>query len=88
MIGLVRVLVVWAILLTVIYFMVSVYSRSVRREKLEKQFDAGGIGGDRDAFIADGMQAYRRGLRVKLLWLVYVVPTVVFGVTIYLVNFQ
>lgn len=88
MIGLARMLVVWAILLTVIYFMVSVYSRSVRREKLENEYDAGGIEGDRDAFIADGMEAYRHGLRVKLLWLVYVVPTVLFGITIYLVNFQ
>lgn len=88
MIGLLRALVVWMILLTVIYFMVSVYSRSVRREKLEKEFDAGGIDGDRDAYIEAGMEAYRHGLRAKLIWLVYVVPTILFALTVYLVNFQ
>ena len=74
--------------LSLIYLLVSIYSRSVRREKLEKQFDAGDVEGDRDAYIEAGMQEYRHGLRRKLILLVYVIPAVVVAVTVYLVNYQ
>lgn len=88
MIAMLRVAVFWAIALTVVYFLVAIYSRSVRREWLEKKYDAGGIEGERHDYIEAGMQAYERGLRRKLLWLVYIIPTVVVGVTIYFVNYQ
>jgi hypothetical protein len=88
MIAILRVAVFWAIALTVVYFLVAIYSRSVRREWLEKKYDAGGIEGERRDYIEAGMQAYERGLRRKLLWLVYIIPTVVVGVTIYFVNYQ
>ena len=43
---------------------------------------------DRAAFIAAGMKIYEKGLRRKLIWLVFVIPTVAVAVTIYLVNAQ
>lgn len=76
------------VLLSVVYFVVAVYSRSVRREKLEKEFDAGGVEGDRDAFIEAGMKAYERGLRHRLIVLVYLIPALIVAVTMYLVNSQ
>lgn len=88
MIGILRSAFFGFIGLTVIYVLVAIYSRSVRREKLEKKFDAGGIEGDRDTYIADGMQAYEHGLKRRLLWLVYIIPTVVVVVTVYFVNYQ
>ena len=88
MIAILRVAVFWAIALTVVYFMVAIYSRSVRREWLEKKYDAGGIEGERQDYIEAGMLAYEHGLRRKLLWLVYIIPTLVVGVTIYFVNYQ
>jgi hypothetical protein len=88
MIAIIRLAVFGVIALTVVYFLVGIYSRSVRREWLEKKYDAGGIEGERDAYIEAGMQAYEHGLRRKLLWLVYIIPTVVVGVTIYFVNYQ
>ena len=88
MIGILRAAVLGFVLLSVVYVLVSVYSRSVRREKLEKKFDAGGIEGERDAYIEAGMQAYEHGLRRRLLWLVYIIPTVVIAVTVYFVNYQ
>ena len=88
MIGILRSAFFGFIGLTVIYVLVATYSRSVRREKLEKKFDAGGIEGDRDTYIAEGMQAYDHGLKRRLLWLVYIIPTVVVVVTVYLVNYQ
>lgn len=74
--------------LTVVYWLVAIYSRSVRREKLEKEFDAGGIEGSRDDYVAAGLEAYKHGLRRKLIVLVYIIPALVIGVTVYLVNWQ
>lgn len=88
MIGIIRLVVFGFIGLSVVYVLVSIYSRSVRREKLEKHFDAGGVEGDRDAYIHEGMVAYQKGLRRKLIWLVYIIPMVVVGVTVYFVNYQ
>jgi hypothetical protein len=83
-----RLLVVGFVLMTAAYWLISVYSRSVRREKLEKRFDEGDVGGDRDAYIQAGMAAYDKGLRKKLIWLVYVVPTGVVLALIYILNFE
>lgn len=72
--------------LTVIYWIISAYSRSVRREKLENEFDAGGIAGLREDFVARGMAQYEHGLRKRLILLVYVVPVVLIVVIAYVVN--
>ena len=74
--------------LTVIYLLVSIYSRSVRREKLEKRFDAGGVEGDRDTYIAEGMAAYEHGLRKRLIWLVIILPLAAMAATVYFVNWN
>ena len=72
--------------LTVVYFVTGIYSRSVRREKLEKRWEAEGLEGDRDAWIEAGMNAYERGLKKKLLWLIYILPMVAFVAIAYFVN--
>jgi len=88
--GFIKLVVFGFIGLTVIYFSVSLYSRSVRKERLENEFDAanpeGGEPGARDAFVAAGLQAYDSSIRPKLIGLVYVVPTVVIGTIIYTIN--
>jgi len=88
MIGIIRSAVIGFVLLTVVYLIVAMYSRSVRREKLENKFDAGDVEGDRNAYITDGMQAYEKGLKRRLIWLVYIVPAVIVITTVYLVNYQ
>lgn len=88
MIGIIRLVVFGFLGLSVIYILVSIYSQSVRREKLEKKFDAGGVDGDRDEYIKAGMIAYQHGLRRKLIWLVYVIPMAVIALTVYFVNYQ
>ncbi|OYU38498.1 MAG: hypothetical protein CFE33_14400 [Pseudorhodobacter sp. PARRP1] len=88
MIGILRAAVLGFVLLSVVYWLVSVYSRSVRREKLEKKFDAGGIEGDRQAYIEAGMQAYNKSLRRRLIWLVYIIPAAGVSATVYFVNYQ
>ena len=91
--GFVYLVVGWFVLLTVVYLTVSAYSASVRREKLEKEWDTdpareGGTEAERAAFIEGGMDRYRHGLRRRLILLVYVVPMVAFAVIIYSINVQ
>ena len=86
--GWLRLALVGLVVLTLVYLLVSVYSRSVRREKLEKEWDAGPQEVDRDGFIADGLKAYQDGLRRRLILLVYIVPTVAVTAIIYILNFE
>lgn len=77
--------------LTIAYFLTAIYSRSVRREKLEKEWDTDPAREDatqveRSAFIEDGMVHYEKGLKKRLLWLIYIIPTIGFVATIYFVN--
>ncbi len=93
MIAIIRLVVFGFIALSVVYILVSIYSRSVRREKLEKAWDTdpereGAATADRDAYIAGGMAEYQHGLRRRLIWLVYIIPAVVVMTTVYLVNYQ
>lgn len=74
--------------LTIVYVLVSIYSRSVRRERLEEAFDAGEGQGDRDEFIRQGLAAYDKGLRRKLLLLIYIVPLVAMFVIAAIVNWS
>ena len=93
MIGMIRAGLLAFVILTVVYLMVSIYSRSVRREKLEKAWDSdpareGAALEERSAYIEAGMAAYRGSLRRKLIWLVYVIPMVAIMATVYAVNYQ
>jgi len=76
--GLIRLLIFGFIGLTILYLIIGVYSRSIRREKLENKWKAmhpdGGDVHDRDAYIEKGMVEYQSGIRPKLILLVYVVP--------------
>lgn len=79
--------------LTIAYFLTAIYSRSVRREKLEKEWDNDpareGVSTDeRSAFIEAGMLDYETGLKKRLLWLIYIIPTIGFAATIYYVNWN
>jgi len=85
--GFIRLVVFGFIFLSIIYLCLSWYSRSVRREKLENEWDEERPEGvSREEFVAKGIAAYNNSLRPKLIGLVYVVPTVVIGVIIYITN--
>ena len=74
--------------LAVIYWLMSIYARSVERERLEKAYDQGDVAGSRDAYIAEGMAAYDHSLRRRLIWLVFVIPTVVVVALVWILNFS
>lgn len=77
---LIRLIIFGFIGMTVAYFMISIYSRSVRREKLENSWAEANPESDdmvaRAAFVEGGMAEYESGIRPKLILLVYIVPTV------------
>ena len=79
--GLVRLIVFGFIGLSVIYVLLRIYSRSIRREKLENRWaEENPQGGDpvaRQAYIERGLAEYDSSIRPKLFALVYVVPTLI-----------
>jgi hypothetical protein len=74
--------------LTIIYWLLAIYSRSVERERLEKHYDAGDVTGPRDDYIAQGLAAYENSLRRRLIWLVFVIPTGVVVALVWILNFS
>ena len=93
MVALLRLSVFGLVALTVFYWIMRIYLRSVHRERLENDWDADHPDDQprdeaaREAFVEQGMQRYARSLRVQLVWLVYIIPITVVGVLIYLVNY-
>lgn len=73
----VRLMVFGFLALSVVYICVSFYSRSVRKERLEEEYDAASADGlSRDEFVAKGLAEYESGFRKKALVLIYVVPAI------------
>ena len=92
MFGLVRLFFMGFIVLTVIYVCLSFYFRAQRRSKLEAQWNLEGlddqnIRGDQDDYVQKGLEEYDGSVRRKLILGVYVIPTVLIAVIIYLTNF-
>lgn len=83
-----RFLIPLLVVLTVIYVALSLYSRSVRRGKLEAHWQRKGMTGDRDAFIRRGLEKYDASFRRKLIWGVYIVPLGAIMLLIYVSNFM
>lgn len=75
------------VVLTGLYLLLSVYVRSLTRERLEDAWEKEGSIGDRDAYVETGMAEYAASFRPKLLLLVYILPLIVFGAIFYVTNF-
>lgn len=91
MTGFIRLMLFWAVFAAVAYWALLIYSRSLRREALEKEWDAnppeGADAEKRAVFIEQGMADYEHSLRRKLLWGVIILPFFAIGLLIYLVNY-
>ena len=83
-----RLMVIGFVVLTVIYFCLALYSRAVRKDKLEKQWLEEGSVGDQEAFVDAGLEEYEGSLRRKLRWGVYIVPVTLVIVIVYLTNYS
>ncbi|MBR9844425.1 MAG: hypothetical protein GYB25_14795 [Rhodobacteraceae bacterium] len=87
MFALLRLSVIGFVVLTIIYVALSFYSRAVRRDKLEAEWDEEGMTGDKEAWVDEGLEDYDGSLRRKLILGVYIVPVTLVIVLIYFVNF-
>lgn len=90
MIGFLRLMIFGLVGLTIAYWLMLIYMRSLRREDLENEWDE--VSGEglppRDTYIDEGMSGYEHSLRRKLVWLVVIVPICLFGVLLYFMNFN
>lgn len=88
MFAMLRLLIPLLIILTVIYVVLSVYSRHVRRRKLEERWDSKEVlTVDRETFVQRGLQKYDRSIRRKMILLVYIIPLGLIALIVYLTNF-
>lgn len=85
--GVVRLFFMAFVVLSVIYLSLSLYSRAVCKGKLEEQWIEDGREGDLRAYVKAGLAEYDRSLRRRLILGVYVIPMVIIGVILYLVNY-
>jgi hypothetical protein len=88
MVGLLRLLLVLLVIQTIAYVSLSLYSRSLRREKLEARWAERALNMDKETFVQRGLTRYDNSLRRKLILGVYFVPWVLISVLIYVVNFM
>ncbi|MEO1109478.1 MAG: hypothetical protein AAFX90_16315 [Pseudomonadota bacterium] len=88
MFGAMRLFLVLLVLQTIAYFALSLYSRGVRRRKLETWWDEKGKQGNKEAFVERGLHVYDNSFRRKLILAVYIVPWVAIGALIYIVNYM
>lgn len=88
MLALLRLLLIGFAVLTVIYAALSLWSRRVRRRRLEREWDEAQGPGSRERFVADGLRHYDRSLRRKLILGVYILPLCLIALITYLTNFH
>jgi len=88
MIALMRLLIFGGIALAVLYLSLSWYFRAAHRQRMERDWEAAGRPGSRDAYVAEGMEQYQRSLQRKLLWLVIILPVTAVGLIIWITNFN
>nr|WP_241865406.1 hypothetical protein [Paracoccus salsus] len=75
------------------YLLLRIYIRSLRRETLEEKWDERhpDMAGDnalRDEFVRKSMVGFDRTLKSRLLWLVFIIPTLAIMAIVYWVNWQ
>lgn len=85
----IRLVIIGAIGLTIIYLSVAWYCRSVRRERLEKEWDTENPGGSIDVrrkTVEEGVEDFRNSLGYRALLLIYIIPPVLVAVAWYATN--
>ena len=88
MLALLRLLFVLLIVPTVVYVLVSLYSRMVRKAKLKLHWKQKGLTVDRDAYVRRGLKKYDGSIRRKLILLVYIIPLGAIALLVYVMNFM
>lgn len=90
MLALIRLAVFGLIALTILFWLVRIYARSLRREALEEDWDGSAelqAGQTREDFVEAGLRDYEKSLLRKLIWLVYILPIALVALIVYLMNY-
>ena len=72
--------------LSIVFVSLWFYARAAKQEKLEAEWDQNQGPGRRESFVKAELIAYESSLKRKLIWGVYVIPSVVLGIFIYVTN--
>lgn len=72
--------------LSVVFVSLWFFARAVKREKLEAAWEKNQGPGRRESFVKAEMMAYEPSLKRKLIWGVYVIPSILLGTFIYVTN--
>jgi len=83
-----RLVLVGYLLTAIVYVLISLYSRSLCRERLEKEWAAKGSVGAMEDYVEAGMAEYDGSLRRRAIALIFLVPIVVVAAMIYITNFM
>lgn len=86
--GLIRLSIFGFLILTVIFVLWSVIARRAERRRLAEEWEVEGLGGEKAAYVREGLARYERSLRRRLIFGVYLVPLAVIGTIIYVVNYM
>lgn len=88
MIALARLLILLFFALSILYIIISIRSRQIRKRKLRSEWREKGQVGAEEDFLREGLADYDSSLRKKLILLVYIVPLAVIAYIVYAVNFM
>lgn len=88
-----RLIVMVLLIETMFYLLLRIYIRSLRREQLEEIWDRrhpdrAGNNPARNQFVQKAMVGYEKSLKSRLLWLVFILPTLTIMGIVYWVNWQ
>ena len=81
-----RLMILALVALSIVYASLWFYARAVRREKLEAEWQMQPKAGAKEAFVKEQLDAYEPVLKRRLIWAVYVIPTALIALLIYLTN--
>ncbi|MCW3782957.1 hypothetical protein [Defluviimonas salinarum] len=89
MMQIIRFAVLIVAIMSLLYPVIAIFSRSLALEALERKWEAshpGVVGVERDNFLAEGMAAYRKSLRRRIVPFAALLPAVAVAAIAYLVN--
>lgn len=69
-----------------VHLLLRLWLRSRQRARLERRWAAEDLLGDREGWIAREMRLHDRGLKWRLLWLIYLLPVLAVAAIIHFVN--
>ncbi|MCY4304798.1 MAG: hypothetical protein OXC62_08505 [Aestuariivita sp.] len=85
--GAIRIIVIVLVVLTVVYVCLSLYIHSLRRQKLEAEWEQQVKAEDCESYVQSELEKGKSAIRRKLLFFVYVIPLSAIIIFIYLTNF-